>query len=88
MKAESKFNIGDTIYYMYGEQPTKDTITGVSFFEGKMRMGVGGGGGWHETTDGIPSIQYHVEKSPKPISELEAHATKEELQKTVFANLS
>jgi hypothetical protein len=88
MKAESKFNIGDTIYYMYGEHPTKEVITGISFFKGKMRSGVGGVGGWHESTGDAPVVSYHVEKCPKSISELEAHATKEELQKSVFANLN
>ena len=84
MEAKSKFNIGDIIYYMYGEQPIKDIISGITFFVGKKKSSTGER---YETMGDIPSVSYHTEESSNPINEDKAYATKGELQKSVFANI-
>lgn len=84
MEVKSKFNIGDTIYYMYGKCPTKDIIFGITFFVGRKQSAQGE---THSTMGDNPLISYHAEGSTRSISELDAYATKEELQKSLFANL-
>lgn len=82
MKAESKFNVGDTIYYMYGEQPIKDIVSGITFFVGKKKTSYGE---IHQVDELF--ISYHSENSTKPINEINVYATKDELQKAIFANI-
>ena len=84
MEAKSKYNIGDTIYYMYGVQPRKDVISGISFFAGKSPMGVGGLGATYEVGEGVIDIKYHIlNNNPAPVKESDAYATKEELMQSL-----
>lgn len=65
MEVKTKFNIGDTIYFMYDNKVCKSSVRSVSVWIGK------------ESTD----IKYYIDwdKGRIPITEGESYATKEEL---------
>ena len=39
MNLESKFNFGDTIFYMDGSTPKKSEVIGIQIFQGKAQCG-------------------------------------------------
>ncbi len=79
---ESKFKIGDEIYFMSYTRPTKGKIEGIAFVVGKFNNSVFKKTGTHEN----PSITYHT-GGYDTVDEGNAYATKEELQIALFANL-
>lgn len=80
---KSKFNIGDEIFFMKYNEPSKAVVKGIAFIIGEFeesssfkRIG----------TEEKPSVNYNVGMYSS-IEESKAFATKEELQKNLFANL-
>ena len=79
---ESKFKIGDEIYYMNYSEPAKGIIKGIAFVIGEFsepsfkRTG----------TENNPTIVYST-GSYSAIDEDKAFATKEELQADLFSKL-
>lgn len=65
MEVKTKFNIGDTIYFMYDNKVCNSFVRSVSVWIGK------------ESTD----IKYYMDRDKDriPITEDESYATKEEL---------
>lgn len=84
MEVKSKFNKGQTIYFMNGEMPAKDVVSGITFFVGKKEDSVGTR---HETMGDIPDISYHLENDTKSVHESAAYETKEYLIEATFKNL-
>ncbi len=80
MTATTKFNIGQTIFFMEGETPVKDRITGASFFTGTEKRATGE---HYFTNEGETRVVYHTELC-RTINEINAYASKEELIKAKF----
>ncbi len=84
MTIKTKYNIGDVIFFMSGQIPTKGIIEGCTVFTGKKKYS---DGAIEEMTSGVNSIQYHVQYTSTPIHEEIAFPSKEDLQKHLFENV-
>lgn len=78
MEVKSKFNKGDTIFFMVKDKPHQRQITGISFFNGKATS-INGEQKLAETTQ----VRYHTEGCFE-VAEQKSFASKEELIKSVF----
>lgn len=81
-KMETKFNIGDEIYFMDFSEPKKSKIKGIAlvtgdFNDSNFRL---------KTNDGEYSVLYSV-GSYSSLHEDKLFKSKEDLQEYVFANL-
>ena len=79
---ESKFKIGDEIFYMKFDEPAKGTIKGIAFVIGDFKDTSFSKSGSIEK----PSVTYSV-GSYVVIDEERAFSTKEELQLSLFSKL-
>lgn len=84
MEAKTKFNIGETIYFMHKDMPSKEIISGITIFTGKKYEN---NGQRYFTKDGEFTILYHLGKITFVIEEKEAYASKEDLQSALFSSL-
>lgn len=78
----TKFNIGDEIYYMSYPEPTKGIIKGIAFVIGEFTAT----SFKHTGSQENPKIIYST-GAYSEIEESKAFATKEELQNNLFAKL-
>ncbi|MEK6878618.1 MAG: hypothetical protein AABY22_03370 [Nanoarchaeota archaeon] len=74
MKVESKFNIGDDIYFLAGELPMKSKIAGISFFIGEKHSHSG-----QSLVCKKCSVSYNFHDVTVCINETDAYETKEQL---------
>lgn len=79
---ETKFKIGDEIFYMKYSEPAKGIIKGIAFVIGEFEDS----SFKRKAVDGKPSITYSV-GSYVTIEEANAFSTKDELQNYLFKNL-
>lgn len=84
MKIESKFNIGDTIYFMDGTKPVKENIAGITTFTGKS---IDYRGYSKETVEDKVIVEYHIMSGAVKVWEENVYGTKEELIKATFDSL-
>ena len=81
MEVKSKFNKGDTIFFMVKDKPHQRKITGISFFNGKSTK-INGEQKLAEDTQ----VHYHTDGCFE-VAEQKAFASKEDLIKDVFRNV-
>ncbi|MCK5520996.1 MAG: hypothetical protein KAI81_07775 [Candidatus Marinimicrobia bacterium] len=84
MTFETKYNKEDKLYFMNPNGvPVKDTVLGVSVFQGEIRSADGS-----NVVAEIPAIKYHFEGNWRyPVAETKVFKTKEALQKSLFDEL-
>jgi hypothetical protein len=84
MEVKSKFNKGDIIFFMIGDQPHKAEIIGITFFTGTFFTGNNGS----QTTAGdFTQVKYHTDGCDSEVPEQNAFTSKEELTTHVFNGL-
>lgn len=81
---QPKFKIGDTIYFMEGTIPVKETIAGITTFTGEA---IHSNGICQKTEEGETIIEYHVRSRVVKVNENKTYPTKEELRDATFALL-
>jgi hypothetical protein len=84
MEIKSKFNIGDTIFFMEGDMPVKETVSGITTFNGEA---IHSNGSTQLTEEGKVFIDYHIKYRAVKVNEHKVYATKEELITATFASL-
>ena len=82
MEFESKHDIEDELYFMYGQLPVKSIVTGIFGFKGEARYA---NGEFREAKE--QSIAYHFKDVSRNIPEGEVFETKEDLIDSLFDNL-
>ena len=87
MEVNSKFNIGDEVYYMSDTIPCKSNISGISFFTGCRCDQTKAGVTHHRTIGNACAIEYYLLSRVYPIPEEKVFATKEELKESVFSTI-
>lgn len=83
MEVNSKFNKGDTIYFMNGELPQKAKITGITFFTGEAKRLDGSS---KVTAPSHTQVTYHVDNCIE-VHEQNAFPSKDKMIKALFDNL-
>lgn len=82
MEVKSRKNIGDTIYFMSGDIPLKDVVSGISLFTGFRSDGLCRQ--WQTDKDSA-HVTYHT--TCGDVREERAFDSKEDLIKSLFDNL-
>ncbi len=80
---ESKFKIGDTVFFMEYSAPVKAEVKGISFVVGEFQESV------HTKRVGTiekPSIMYSF-GTYTTVDEIKLFSSKEDLQESLFGNL-
>ena len=87
MEIKTKYNIDDTIFFMYNNTPKKATITGIKTFTGGERFS--SGKIISSPDDGKkPCVYYYVAGfNDITITESESFQTKEDLIENIFSKL-
>jgi hypothetical protein len=79
----TKFKIGEEVFFMRYDVPSKGIIKGIAIIEGAFKESS------FEKTGTVenPSINYSIEGSYTSVEEHKVFATKEELVNSLFSNL-